>query len=253
MQEKKIYFLSDAHLGAKLLTNNREREYELVRFLEMIRPQCRELFLLGDMFDFWFEYKYVVPKGHIRFLAELAKFTDEGIVVHFFTGNHDIWAFDYLAKECGVVLHTKMAEFILDGKHFLIGHGDGLNPKDKGYLFLRRVFHNHFLQRCFRLIHPDLGIKLANIWSSHSRLRGNGKVEAEAYQGDDYEEIVLYCKQILKQRPIDFFIFGHRHLPLRVVLSESSFYINTGDWITHFSYAVFDGQTVELKQIHHAG
>lgn len=132
MQGKKVYFLSDAHLGAKLLKDNREREIMLVEFLQSIKPDCLELYLLGDMFDFWFEYKHVVPKGHVRFLAELANFTDQGIKVHFFTGNHDIWAFDYLAKECGVILHTSMMETTINGKSFLIGHGDGLNQTTKG-------------------------------------------------------------------------------------------------------------------------
>lgn len=247
MQDKKVYFLSDAHLGAKVLNDNKEREHKLVAFLESIKPQCEELFLLGDMFDFWFEYKRVVPKGHVRFLAELTKFTDAGIKVHFFTGNHDIWTFDYLATECGVILHAGNQEFTLHRKHFLIGHGDGLNPLDKGYLFIRNIFHNRFLQKCFRSIHPDWGIKLANAWSSHSRLKGNGKIEPMAYQGDSKEEIVVYCKQILQRYPIDYFIFGHRHLPIDLALNSTSRYINTGDWITHFSYAEFDGNTVKLK------
>lgn len=249
MQDKKIYFLSDAHLGSQLLTNNKEREHKLVHFLESIRPVCQELFLLGDMFDFWFEYKRTVPKGYIRFLAELAKFTDEGINVHFFTGNHDIWAFNYLTTECGVILHTQIEKFQLNGKNFLIGHGDGLNPKDKGYLFIRKIFHNRFLQKCFRCIHPDWGIKFAHAWSSHSRLQDNGKIEAIEYLGDDQEDIVIYCKKILQKQDIDYFIFGHRHLPLNIPLGKNSRYINTGDWITHFSYAQFDGNNVELKSL----
>ncbi len=249
MQSKKVYFLSDAHLGAKLLKNNREREIILVEFLQNIKSNCLELYLLGDMFDFWFEYKYAVPKGHVRFLAELANFTDHGIKVHFFTGNHDIWAFDYLAKECGVILHTSMLETSINGKSFLIGHGDGLNPNDKGYLFLRNAFHNRFLQKCFRLIHPDWGIVLANKWSSHSRLKGNGQIEARGYLGDDKEEIVVYCRNMLKKQHVDYFIFGHRHLPLNLELEANSHYINTGDWITHFSYAVFDGDKVYLEKI----
>lgn len=248
MQDKKVYFLSDAHLGAKLLKNNREREIMLVEFLQRIKPMCAELYLLGDMFDFWFEYKYVVPKGHVRFLAELANFTDQGIKVHFFTGNHDIWTFDYLAIECGVILHTSILETVMNGKSFLIGHGDGLNPNDKGYIFLRNAFHNRFLQKCFRLIHPDVGIALANKWSAHSRLKGNGQIEANDYQGDDKEEIVLYCRDILKKKHVDYFIFGHRHLPLNLELQPDSYYVNTGDWITHFSYAVFDGEKVSLEK-----
>ena len=246
IQDKKVYFLSDAHLGASVLSDNSERERKLVHFLETIRPDCAALYLLGDMFDFWFEYKRVVPKGFVRFLGTLARFTDAGIPVHFFTGNHDIWAFDYLPRECGVTLHTTNEELTLSGKHFLVGHGDGLNPRDKKYLFLKRVFHNRFLQSCFRAIHPSWGIKLADAWSSHSRLKENGKVEASAYRGDDREGIVLYCKHRLKESHFDYFIFGHRHLPIDLPLTPTSRYINTGDWITHFSYATFDGKELRL-------
>ena len=171
---KKVYFVSDVHLGAPVLDNDRERENRLIRWLDTIRPDCGELFLLGDIFDFWFEYKRAVPKGHVRFLAKICEFTDQGIPVHFFTGNHDIWAFGYLPEECGVILHTHNEIFRIAGKRFLIGHGDALNPQDKGYLFLYRIFHNRFLQRCFRWLHPDIGILIARKWSSHSRLE-NGK------------------------------------------------------------------------------
>lgn len=243
--DKKVYFLSDAHLGAPVLSNNPEREKALVAWLEKIRPDCGILFLLGDIFDFWFEYKWVVPKGHIRFLAKICEFTDQGIPVHFFTGNHDIWAFGYLHEECGVILHTRNEAYLIRGKHFFIGHGDALNPKDKGYLFLYKVFHNPFLQRCFRWVHPDFGVWIARKWSSHSRFE-NGKVEADAFQGEENEEIVRFCKQTLDFRHFDYFIFGHRHLPLDMALSANSRYVNTGDWITYFSYASFDGEKMEL-------
>lgn len=245
---KKIYFLSDVHLGAAVLKNNRERELQLVHWLDSIRPDCGLLFLLGDIFDFWFEYKRAVPKGYVRFLAKICEFTDQGIPVHFFTGNHDIWAFDYLPQECGVVLHTGNAIFRINGKRFLIGHGDALNPADKGYLFLYRVFHHPFLQRCFRWVHPDLGIALAHKWSSHSRLE-NGKIEADSFRGEEKEEIVRFCKQTLSKQHFDYFIFGHRHLPVDLPLSSGSRYINTGDWITYYSYAIFDGKTVQLKSL----
>lgn len=245
---KKIYFLSDVHLGAPVLRNHRERELQLIRWLEEIRPDCGILFLLGDIFDFWFEYKRVVPKGHIRFLAKLCEFTDQGIPVHFFTGNHDIWAFDYLPQECGVTLHTHNEIFRIRGKRFLIGHGDALNPQDKGYLFLYRAFHNRFLQRCFRWIHPDTGIWLAQKWSSHSRLE-NGRIEADKFRGEEQEEIVRFCKQALLTTHFDFFLFGHRHFPIDLALSGNSRYINTGDWITFYSFAVFDGETIKSDSI----
>ena len=245
---KKIYFLSDIHLGAPVLVNNREREQILVEWLENIRPECGILFLLGDIFDFWFEYKRVVPKGYIRFLAKICEFTDEGIPVHFFTGNHDIWAFDYLPRECGIILHTHNEVFHINGKRFLIGHGDALNPKDRGYLFLYQTFHNRFLQRCFRWLHPDLGILLAQKWSSHSRLE-NGKIEADSFRGEEQEEIVRFCKQTLIHHHLDYFIFGHRHFPIDLPLAPGSHYINTGDWITYYSYAIFDGTKVILEYL----
>ena len=233
---KKVYFVSDVHLGAPVLDNDRERENRLIRWLDTIRPDCSELFLLGDIFDFWFEYKRAVPKGHVRFLAKICEFTDQGIPVHFFTGNHDIWAFGYLPEECGVILHTHNEIFRIAGKRFLIGHGDALNPQDKGYLFLYRIFHNRFLQRCFRWLHPDIGILIARKWSSHSRLE-NGKIEADAFRGAEKEEIVRFCREVLQGQHFDYFIFGHRHLPIDFTLSPSSRYINTGDWITYYSYA----------------
>lgn len=245
---KNIYFLSDVHLGASVLKNNRERELKLVEWLDSICSDCSTLFLLGDIFDFWFEYKRVVPKGFVRFLAKICEFTDKGIEVHFFTGNHDIWAFDYLPKECGIILHTQDEKFSFNGKKFYIGHGDGLDPTDKGYLFLKKIFHNSFLQRCFKWIHPDLGIAFAHKWSSHSRLKNNGKAEAGKYRGSDKEDIEQYCLDVLTHEHFDYFIFGHRHLPLDVRLTDGSRYINTGDWINHYTYAVFDGENLTLQK-----
>lgn len=238
---KKVYFASDAHLGAPMLKDNREREMRLVRWMDSIQGDCAALILLGDMFDFWFEYKHVVPKGFVRFLNKLCEFADAGIPVHYFTGNHDVWVFDYLPRECGVTLHTADTEFLIDGKRFYVGHGDGLDPKDRGYLLIRRIFHNHFLQRCFRWLHPDCGVGFARRWSSHSRLRETGKVEADAYRGTEREDIERYAREVLSREHYDYFLFGHRHLPLDIDLGHGSRYINTGDWVTWFTYAAFDG------------
>ena len=246
LNEKKIYFLSDVHLGASALSDNKERELKLVNWLEEIREDCAALFLLGDIFDFWFEYKTVVPKGFVRFLAKIAEFTDRGIQVYFFTGNHDIWLFDYLEKECGVKIFKQDTAFRIGHQSFYLGHGDGLNPHDKAYLFIRRIFHNRFLQRCFRWLHPDVGVAFAHRWSSHSRLSKTGELTADHYRGSQLEEIEKYARQVLQKEYFDYFIFGHRHFPSDILLSEGSRYINTGDWVTWFSYAVYDGRDVRL-------
>ena len=248
MQPRHVYFLSDAHLGATLPGNDRDRERRLVTFLETGRPACAALYLLGDMFDFWFEYTRVVPRGHVRFLATLARYTDAGIPVHYFAGNHDAWVGDYLPRECGVIIYRDNEHVTLHDKQFLLGHGDGLDPADKKYLYLRRLFRAAASRRLFRLIHPDAGIRLANACSSRSRRHPRGNTLATTYRGDDHEPIARYCKNILLQRHVDYFIFGHRHLPLDITLSPNSRYINTGDWITHFTYAVFDGETVRLHR-----
>ncbi len=246
---KKAYFLSDVHLGASALSEsvNRERECRLVGWLEQIRNDCATLFLLGDIFDFWFEYKRVVPKGAVRFLAKVAEFTDQGIPVWFFTGNHDVWLFDYLQKECGVRILKQDAAFVIERKKFYLGHGDGLDPHDRGYLCIRRIFHNRFLQRCFRWLHPDVGVGLARRWSAHSRKsKQNGACPKASGRENGQQEIENYARCILKQESFDYFIFGHLHLPTDIPLGGGSRYINTGDWITHFSYAVFDGRDVRL-------
>ena len=244
---KKVYFLSDTHLGAPVFTNHRERELLVVRWLDSIRQDCGILCLLGDIFDFWFEYKRVVPKGFVRFLAKICEFTDHGIPVHFFTGNHDIWIVDYLPKECGIILHTHNEIFCINNKKLLVGHGDALNPNNKHYTWIYKTFHNRFLQSCFRRLHPDIGIHLAEKWSSHSRLE-NGKIEADAFRGEEQEEIVQFCKNTLKKDHFDYFIFGHRHYPITLTLSPSSQYINTGDWLTWYTYAVFDGSNIQLNR-----
>ena len=244
-ERKKIYFLSDVHLGAPVLTNHRERELRLVNWLDSIRPDCGILCLLGDIFDFWFEYKRVVPKGFVRFLAKICEFTDQQIPVHFFTGNHDIWITDYLPQECGIILHRHNEIFRINQKRLLVGHGDALNPQNKKYAFIYRTFHNRFLEACFRRLHPDFGIRLAEKWSSHSRLE-NGKIEADAFRGEEREEIVHFCKQTLEIQHFDYFIFGHRHFPIEFVLSPNSRYLTTGDWRTWNTYVVFDGNEATL-------
>lgn len=240
---KKIYFASDFHLGLGSVEETKKREFLLVKWLDSIKADAEEVFLVGDLFDVWFEYKRVVPKGHIRFLAKVAEFTDAGIPVHVFTGNHDMWMFDYLEKELGVKIHREPVTRQFNGKHFFIGHGDGLGPGDRGYKFIKKVFRNKVCQWLFARFHPNFGIWLATYFSE----KGAGKRETEnKYMGDDKEYLVLFCNAHLKDFQTDYFVFGHRHLPLIKQIQQAS-YINLGDWVKYNSYGVFDGKTLELK------
>ncbi len=246
---KKIYFASDFHLGAPSFEKSRERELKLVKWLDEIKTDAEEIFLVGDIFDFWFEYKFVAPKGHIRFLGKIAELTDSGIKVHFFTGNHDMWMFDYLPKEIGIELHRENIERTFNGKKFLIGHGDGLGPGDRTYKFLKFFFNSKTCQWLFARIHPNLGIGIANLWSKKSRI-ANIK-SGEEFLGNENEWLYIYCKKILEKKQFDFFIFGHRHLLLDLkIKNTNSRYINLGEWVTetpHFAW--FDGQNLSLQAL----
>lgn len=242
---KKIYFASDLHLGAPNYAESLEREKHFVKWLEEVRQDAEEIFIVGDLFDFWFEYKKAVPRGFVRVLGKLAELTDSGLPIHLFTGNHDMWIFDYLPHETGVQLHREPIEREWNGKKFLIGHGDGLGPGDHGYKFIKRVFSNPFLQWSFARLHPNFGIGLADYFSRKSRAK-TGESDAE-FLGEDNEWLAIYCKEILKQKHFDYFIFGHRHLPLHLEVGPQSRYLNLGDWIQYYSFAEYDGQSLELK------
>ncbi len=242
---KNIYFLSDFHLGAPNAAESLLREKKILRFLDEIKLQAEAIFIVGDLFDFWFEYKKVVPKGYVRILGKIAELTDAGIAVHFFVGNHDMWMKDYFQKELNTAVYFEPAEFIFSEKKFLIGHGDGLGPGDKGYKFIKKIFRNSFSQLIFGALPPSFGIGLADYFSRKSRAK-TGKTD-EVFLGEDTEWLVIYSKNILQQKHYDYFIFGHRHLPLDISLNEKSRYINLGDWIKYFSYAVFDGDTLTLE------
>jgi UDP-2,3-diacylglucosamine hydrolase len=240
----KIYFASDFHLGVPDEKTSLVREKRIVRWLEQIKSDASELFLMGDVFDFWFEYKTVVPKGFVRLLGKLSELSDLGIKLHFFTGNHDMWVTDYLEKELNVNIHKEPVRTTILGKKFFLGHGDGLGPGDKGYKFIKRIFKNSLSQWLFRMIHPDLGIRIANYWSRKSRI-STGESEAE-FLGDENEWLLIFSKKLLETEYFDYCIFGHRHLPLDIKINDRCHYINLGDWITHNSYAVFDGDTLKL-------
>lgn len=244
----KNYFASDFHLGIPNHAQSLEREKKIVSWLDEISRDATGIFLLGDLFDFWFEYKHVVPKGYVRLLGTLANIVDSGIPVTVFTGNHDLWMFGYLENEVGIILYRKPQVYTWNGQKLLIGHGDGLGPGDKGYKLLKKLFSNKWAQRGFRMLHPGIGIGIANYWSRRSRLAEGGEVPP--FLGADKEWLLQYCKHKLQEEHFDYFIFGHRHLPLDMEVGNNSRYINTGDWINHFSYAIFDGHTVELRNYH---
>ncbi len=245
---KNVYFLSDAHLGSLALDHRRTQERRLVRFLDSIKEKAAAVYLLGDMFDFWDEYKYVVPKGYTRFLGKLSELTDRGVEVHFFTGNHDLWTYGYLEQECGVTVHRKPETTEIYGKVFFLAHGDGLGDPDKRFKFLRRLFHNRTCQRLLNAIHPRWGMALGLNWAKHSRLkRANGK--ELPYMGEDREFLVLFTKEYMKtHQNVDYFIYGHRHIELDIMLERKVRVMILGDWIWQFTYVVFDGEHMFMEQ-----
>ena len=242
----KIYFISDFHLGAPDYESSLMREKKIVRFLDMIKADATELSLLGDVFDFWFEYKHAVPRGFVRLLGKLAELSDSGIKIHYFTGNHDMWVADYLPKELGCILYREPISTTYDGKKFYIGHGDGLGPGDHGYKFIKKVFSSKISQWLFARFHPNFGTWLANYFSRKSRVATG--TSDEIYHGDDKEFLVVFCKEYLTKTHVDYFVFGHRHLVIDKMIGDNSRYINLGDWIKDFRYGVFDGNNFELKK-----
>ena len=221
-----------------------EREKLFVQWLNEIKSDAEAIYLLGDIFDFWFEYKKAVPKGYVRLLGKLAEISDSGIPIHIFTGNHDMWLFDYLEDEINAHIYREPIEVSLKGKSFFIGHGDGLGPGDKSYKLIKKIFKNKLCQWLFERIHPNLGISIAQYWSKKSRI-ANGEKD-EKYYGEK-EWLIQFCNEKIKTNDINFFIFGHRHLPLEVDLGKNTTYINLGEWVNYNSYAVFDGKKLELK------
>lgn len=243
-----IYFLSDAHLGCRALTSGRTRERRLVNFLDSIKTKATAVYLLGDMFDYWFEFREVVPKGHVRFLGKLAELTDRGVEVHFFIGNHDIWCKNYLTKECGVIMHYEPCSIEMGGKVFYLAHGDGLGDDDRRFSFLRKMFHSPFLQKAFACLHPDHTVKLGLKWAALSR-RKHEREGAPVFHGEDKEPLVKYSKAYLADHPdVNYFIYGHRHVELDLSLTEECRMLILGDWVEKFTFAVFDGERVVMQR-----
>ena len=242
---KKIYFLSDFHLGAPNPEASLQREKLIVQFLDGIRNDAAAIFIVGDMFDFWYEYRRVVPRGFVRILGKIAELTDAGIAIHFFVGNHDMWMKDYLQQELSVPVYFEPKEFMFNDVRFLVGHGDGVGPGDHGYKRLKKVFRNPVCQWLFGILPPAVGIGLANYFSRKSRA-ATGQSE-EHFLGDDKEWLLIYCREEVVKKNIGFFVFGHRHLPIDYRLNTGSRYINLGDWINYQTYAEFDGKEMRLQ------
>ena len=244
--DKKIFFFFFYHFGVPDLSQSRKREERFIRCLEMIKKDAQVLFLMGDLFDFWHEWKFVVPKGYIRVLGKLAELKDAGIDIYFFVGNHDLWMKNYFEDELGIPVFFEKKFYDINGKKFLLAHGDGLGPGDKGYKRMKKVFTNPLAQWAFRWLHPDIGMRIANYMSQKNKLISG--VEDQKFLGEDKEFLIQYSKEKLKTEQIDYFVFGHRHLPLIFELENNSKYINLGDWISYFTYGVFDGQKFDLEK-----
>ena len=236
-----IYFASDFHLGHLEQHNSLKRERLVIKWLDFIKSDAKKIYLLGDIFDFWFEYKKVVPKGNIRFLAKLAEIIDDGTEVHIYVGNHDLWMRDYLEHEIGVKIHHKSKIVKADGLDIFISHGDGLGKGDYFYKFLKKIFTSSISKFLLYLIHPDLGLSIAHKWSKLSRKKITNK-----HTSKKNEILYLHSCELQKKYPIDFYIFGHRHLPLEMKIDEKAKYINLGDWISHFTYAKIKNGKLEL-------
>jgi UDP-2,3-diacylglucosamine hydrolase len=246
MSPKKIYFASDFHLGVPTHESSLKREKIICRWLDTIKADASEIYLVGDIFDFWYEYKYTVPKGTVRLLGKIAELTDSGIPVHFFVGNHDLWMKDYFTEELNVSVHHEPITKIVNGKTLYIGHGDGLGPGDKWYKVLRGIFASKLCQWLFSRLHPNLAFYIAKRSSKRSRvITGDSD---EKFLGAENEWLYLFSRDYLKTHKVDYFIFGHRHLPLDLEVDGKAHYINLGEWIQYHTYAVFDGETVSLKK-----
>jgi len=247
---KKLFFASDFHLGAPDFNSSRERQERIIAWLDFIADEAAAVFLVGDIFDFWFEYGEVIPKGFLPFLAKISQLRDLGIPILFFTGNHDLWMRDYFTQELGIPVYTHPIEIVVEGKKILVGHGDGLGPGDSTYKVLKKIFTNSLAQLLFRWIHPDIGIKLAKAWSGNSRITNQSKDE-QRFLGEG-EWLWAYCKELDQKRAHDYYIFGHRHLPLQLPVGQSATYFNLGEWVSQFTFLELSASEAQLYQFCHS-
>lgn len=240
---KRVYFASDFHLGVPSKEASLTREKRIIRWLDEIKKDASVIFLVGDIFDFWFEYKHTIPKGYIRFQGKLAELKDAGIEIYFFTGNHDMWMFSYFEEELQIPIIRKPISVEINSTKFLIGHGDGLGPGDGVYKIIKKIFSNKICQWLFNWLHPNIGMAIANMWSKKSRA-ANTKKEEKSF-GDE-EWLVQYCKEIESEKHHDYYIFGHRHLPIEYKIAGKATYINLGEWVNYNTYAIFEGDKTTL-------
>ena len=245
-ETKNIYFASDFHLGLAAGSPPLEREKRVVKWLNSIAHNAKEIYLLGDIFDFWWEYKLVVPRGFTRFLGTIATITDSGIPVHFFTGNHDMWVSDYLSEECGMIIHNTPFTTVFNGKKFHLAHGEGLGTKSRGYKILLSIFRNKPLQVMYSSLHPSIGVGIGHKWSLSSRL---GKGITKEFLGEEKEDLIRYAKSILETDNIDYFLFGHRHLAMSWKLQLNTEIVFLGDWIKNGSYAEWNGENLTFRTL----
>ena len=245
-ETRKIYFASDFHLGLSAGSLPLDREKKVVRWLNSVVNDAKEIYLLGDIFDFWWEYKLVVPRGFTRFLGTVAEITDSGIPVHFFTGNHDMWVGDYLSTECGVIIHTSPVTTIFDNKKFHLAHGEGLGTRDFGYKILLSIFRNKPLRAMYSALHPSFGMGIGHRWSLNSRL---GKGLTMDFLGEEKEDLIRYARTILENEKIDYFIFGHRHLAMVYKMEPQIEIVFLGDWIKNGSYAEWNGTALTFNTL----
>ncbi|EON74785.1 UDP-2,3-diacylglucosamine hydrolase [Lunatimonas lonarensis] len=244
-ENQKIFFASDFHLGTPSASSSLDREKKIIRWLELIEKEAAAVFLLGDLFDFWFEYDTVIPKGYLRFLSKITQMRQQGVPVFFFTGNHDLWMKDYFTQELDIPVFHNPISLQVNQKKFLIGHGDGLGPGDNTYKVLKKIFTNRSCQWLFKWLHPDVGIRLATRWSKRSRINNSLKGEDE-FKGKESEWLYLYCLDMEKKMHFDYYVFGHRHLPLSIPVGNSSMYFNLGEWVSQYHYGVFNGHGFQL-------
>jgi UDP-2,3-diacylglucosamine hydrolase len=240
----KIYFASDFHLGLNTGTPPLDREKKVVRWLKSVAGDAKEIYLLGDIFDFWWEYRLVVPRGYTRFLGTVSEITDSGVPVHFFTGNHDMWVRDYLSAECGMIIHTSPITSIFNGRTFHLAHGEGLGTKEVSYKILLSIFRNKTLRALYSFLHPSIGVGIGHMWSLSSRL---GKGLEQQFYGEEKEDLIRYAKTVLSDEPVEYFIFGHRHLAMKYIFQQTVEIVFLGDWIKHGSFAEWDGSVLTFK------